>query len=369
MYRLLSSLENENNYHNRKYLYFKAFGGVESRPRNVQGFFNTKIMEKENQSYCKKCDTYKDVSKFHKNISIKDNCCTYCKSCSLIKSRGLTEVLHKIYSAQITNNKKRGHGQIGYSRTEFINRFKNNKDYHELHNKWKKSGYNSDIKPSFDRINIFLGYSFDNIKLTTWKKNKQNHYNDVKRGIDDRTSKAVTMINKNTREECDFHSIIEASRQTNINVSTISQACLKNRNSAGGYYWRFKTDKCRNFKERVFKTKPVVMISKINNEETTFPSIIEASEKMKIHSSNISACLSSSIKSAGGYYWRLETDKDRKFKKTSSNYKGVSWNKLNNKWYAQIQFKGKRTHLGTFKSELEAAEAYQKALTDYNNKN
>ena len=45
----------------------------------------------------------------------------------------------------------------------------------------------------------------------------------------------------------------------------------------------------------------------------------------------------------------------------SSQYKGVSWHKPNKKWLAQIFINGKHKYLGTFKCELEASEAYQKA--------
>ena len=48
---------------------------------------------------------------------------------------------------------------------------------------------------------------------------------------------------------------------------------------------------------------------------------------------------------------------------TSSQYKGVSWDKQNNKWQSQIQFNGKNIHLGRFLDEEDAALAYdQKAI-------
>lgn len=48
-------------------------------------------------------------------------------------------------------------------------------------------------------------------------------------------------------------------------------------------------------------------------------------------------------------------------KPTSSIYKGVSWNKQSKKWQAQIRIAGKKTYLGHFTSEIEAAKAYNKA--------
>jgi hypothetical protein len=46
----------------------------------------------------------------------------------------------------------------------------------------------------------------------------------------------------------------------------------------------------------------------------------------------------------------------------SSKYKGVSFVKRNNKWVAKIRINKKSTHIGTFDTEKEASEAYQKKL-------
>jgi hypothetical protein len=49
----------------------------------------------------------------------------------------------------------------------------------------------------------------------------------------------------------------------------------------------------------------------------------------------------------------------RKFKKTSSQYRGVGWWKSGNLWRARITLtKGQLIQIGCFKTELEAAEAY-----------
>lgn len=50
--------------------------------------------------------------------------------------------------------------------------------------------------------------------------------------------------------------------------------------------------------------------------------------------------------------------------KTSSKYKGVTWDKESDKWMAQIYINGKRKFLGRFFNELEAARAYQNACKE-----
>lgn len=44
----------------------------------------------------------------------------------------------------------------------------------------------------------------------------------------------------------------------------------------------------------------------------------------------------------------------------TSNYKGVYWNKKNKKWDVRICINKKRTYVGHFKNEIEAAKAYDK---------
>jgi hypothetical protein len=51
---------------------------------------------------------------------------------------------------------------------------------------------------------------------------------------------------------------------------------------------------------------------------------------------------------------------------TSSTFKGVSWDQQGRRWRAQCRVNGKRTHLGSFRSEAEAALVYNKvALKQY----
>lgn len=51
--------------------------------------------------------------------------------------------------------------------------------------------------------------------------------------------------------------------------------------------------------------------------------------------------------------------------KGSSKYKGVTWNKQQNKWRANILFEGKPKHLGYFTIENEAALAYNRAVLEF----
>jgi hypothetical protein len=48
---------------------------------------------------------------------------------------------------------------------------------------------------------------------------------------------------------------------------------------------------------------------------------------------------------------------------TASRFKGVTWSRRNQRWFARICFDGKQIHLGSFRIEEDAARAYNEAAT------
>lgn len=58
--------------------------------------------------------------------------------------------------------------------------------------------------------------------------------------------------------------------------------------------------------------------------------------------------------------WATKTAQSRNqraYEKCSSKYRGVTWNKVNQKWQAQISIKNKNQYLGQYSDEILAAKA------------
>jgi len=53
-------------------------------------------------------------------------------------------------------------------------------------------------------------------------------------------------------------------------------------------------------------------------------------------------------------------------KNTTSQFRGVSWNKVKKKWKASIKVGGKTKHLGRFTDEEKAGRAFDKYVADNN---
>lgn len=60
------------------------------------------------------------------------------------------------------------------SRENFYSFAFNDSAFHELFDKWEKSGYDRRLAPSIDRINSDYGYKIDNIRFITFSENCKN---------------------------------------------------------------------------------------------------------------------------------------------------------------------------------------------------
>lgn len=92
-------------------------------------------------------------------------------------TRTIDGLISQIYGKQKSSSKKRGHQPPTYS-VELLHRWITaHTIFQELYDNWIASDCDKWLRPSVDRPDNSKGYSFDNIKLMTWRENQDNYYN------------------------------------------------------------------------------------------------------------------------------------------------------------------------------------------------
>lgn len=139
---------------------------------------------------CKGCEVRKDLTEFYTN---KGKPMGKCKTCvkTAVKANSVSVgdsytssekgVIRVIYKTQKRNQKLRGHGELPYTKAELSVWLYEN-DFLNLYNNWISSGKQKDTKPSVDRIDSLLPYEFGNMRLVTWKENREAQYKDTLTG-------------------------------------------------------------------------------------------------------------------------------------------------------------------------------------------
>lgn len=146
-------------------------------------------------------------------------------------------VIRVLYKTQKRHQRLRGHGDMPYTKAEFENWLYAN-GYKGLYEKFKESGFIKDLKPSVDRIDDFVGYSFENMKLTTWKHNREHQYEDIKKGIgtSGKRCKPLAKVGSNGRIVCEYPSYSSAKRDMGYSLEHQIKNGVVCRN---GFYWKY----------------------------------------------------------------------------------------------------------------------------------
>ena len=145
-----------------------------------------------------------------------------------------------VYLDQLKASKRRGHELPRYTKQEFIDKYINNKRYLSLFINWVSSGYLKELSPSFDRLDDYKPYSFDNLnRWMTWQENKVKYHLDAKNGVNNKVSKAVIGTHIETGDTLEFHSMHEAERN-GFNKAHICSCCKGRLKKHKGYIWIYR---------------------------------------------------------------------------------------------------------------------------------
>ncbi len=200
----------------------------------------------KNLRLCIQCKTIKNYSSFDnktKNTTRPSTVCISCKDKNrLAYYRTPKGRISQIYRTQIFSSKARGHNKPAYTKDELFEYITSHEDFDNIFKKWEESNYNKMFTPSIDRLNDYLGYSFDNIRFVPYIINVSKAYSDRKNGIGvcgDNSCLKVKQLSLKGDFISEFYSMSEASRKTGLQISNISRCCRKERKSSGGFMWEF----------------------------------------------------------------------------------------------------------------------------------
>ena len=199
---------------------------------------------------CFKCNEIKPLTEFYKHKKMADGHLNKCKTCSKLDVKINSEkvgneydfsvkgVFRVIYKTQKRNQKLRGHGNIPYTKEQLIS-WCNSNGFMDIYNSWVSSGHDNNLKPSVDRIDDFKGYSFDNIRLGTWRENRNYQASDILNGTgtSGKRCKAVLKLDSDMNIICEYVSFQSAKRDAGYHM----EYSIKNGTKCKkGFYWKYK---------------------------------------------------------------------------------------------------------------------------------
>ena len=150
-------------------------------------------------------------------------------------------VAQAMLDRQRRSSKERGHKAPNYSRAELIIWLYDN-GYTKLFQEWVDSGYDRDMKPSADRKDDYKSYTLDNLQLVTFRENYTKASKDMKKGINNKQSKAVVQLTLDGEVVAEFFSGSEAGRILGLDNSSIAKCCKGKANQVGDYKFKFKEE-------------------------------------------------------------------------------------------------------------------------------
>lgn len=123
---------------------------------------------------------------------------------------------------------------IDFTVNEFIEKYIDDPIFVKMHGYWLENDMETEIKPSVDRKNNFIGYLSDNIQFLTVKENKDKGYKENKN-----RNKRVLMTNTKTGKQRIYNSAWSAAHETGINRNLIFRCCTNEFESVYGFSFKF----------------------------------------------------------------------------------------------------------------------------------
>ena len=181
--------------------------------------------------HCTKCGILKPMSEFNKAAKEINGHRSICKDCE--RGNRLTEygVILEIYNGQRKSSRNRGHSYPSYTKEE-LTKWLYKHGFKELYNSYVKSGEDKWLRPSVDRLDDDKPYSFDNIRLGTWKDNADHKH--------ESDSKPIRVLNVKTNKEVVYNTVRETLENTFVSFTAMNKRLDTNEEFKGYKFYTVK---------------------------------------------------------------------------------------------------------------------------------
>jgi len=197
---------------------------------------------------CPKCAVVKDSTAFNKDKYNKDGLATRCRECRLDEKRAylLTKygVFTQLYNSMLANSKTRKHDKPTFTKKDLEIKYYNTRRFNIYYSRWLETRSKYD-KPSFDRKDNTLGYSLDNICLTTFGRNtkKQNLIIKLARiAGTEYTHRKVNQLTLDGKFIKQWDSMSSTEVLKDVHFENVYKVCNGKRAVCGGFKWEYVTD-------------------------------------------------------------------------------------------------------------------------------
>lgn len=267
---------------------------------------------------CKNCGEEKSLDLFYVDRSrVSAQPRHICKECdnkeNALYRKSIEGIITQAYSHQKECSINRGHLPPTYTRAELKDWLLAQPHFMPLYNAWVESDYVKNLKPSVDRINDSIGYTFENIQLVTFGENTKKQYGKILTGEKVNFHRKVNQYTLEGKYIQTFSSAQEARRVLDKKGIAVTGCCLGTHPTAGGFYWRyFEGDTSDIFIEPFVKVKYIKKVQTraicqyTLNEDfiKSYPSMVEAHRDTKIYLRSIRECCQGKRDSVGGFIWK-----------------------------------------------------------------
>jgi len=156
--------------------------------------------------------------------------------------------LTKVYGRMRNSSKSKNLSMPSFTKKELWDWIPKNK-FQRLFTQWLKSNCKKDLVPSINRLNDYMGYTIDNIELTTWKDNNHKGRGSIKvkelvhsklgNIAKKMFSKSVAKSDLDGKVLCIYPSVREAARQNKTDSGAIARVCRKEKHTHHNYKWSY----------------------------------------------------------------------------------------------------------------------------------